>query len=208
LDSANAEKANADAQLVLKGVIGASDNGINLTRGDVAGDLYKQLTEAQVEISAQTFTLMIEACACVQDLKGASDFLMRMETAGFTPESALLDKVMDMYVAQRAQKGQQENQQTHVQEDEIELQRPKLSKQAAVFVPSFVPPPPTAPRPTNCDEKNSSGKSVVQAGDSKLNDKAAGFVPGEPSDEGLSQRTRLTSASKPWMPEPCEWYEY
>merc|ERR1719240_1749491 len=45
---------------------------------------------------------MIEACICVGDLKGAGDFLMKMEAAGFCPDAELLDKVMDLYSQNKA----------------------------------------------------------------------------------------------------------
>jgi len=88
--ASSAEKANADAQMVLKGAI-------NYKCADVAKDLYEELVETKVEISESTFTLMIESCILASDLKNASDFLMKMESSGYCPDADLLDKVMDLY---------------------------------------------------------------------------------------------------------------
>jgi len=85
-----AEKANAEAQMVLKGAI-------EFQRADVVRDLYEQLVESEVEISEGTFTLMIKASTLAEDLKTASDLLAKMEASGHCPDSELLDKVMDLY---------------------------------------------------------------------------------------------------------------
>jgi len=89
-------KANHEAQMVLKGTVIPS-LGAREKSADVAKDLFKKLTDESVEVEEDTFSLMIEACLNGGDLKSASDFLMKMETAGFCPESRLLDKVMDLY---------------------------------------------------------------------------------------------------------------
>lgn len=91
-----AEKANDEAQMVLKGAM-------KMKRCDVARSLYEQLTDSQVEVAEGTFKLMIEACCIADDLKGASDFVMKMETAGFLPQTDVLDMVMDLYVKQKEQ---------------------------------------------------------------------------------------------------------
>merc|ERR1719158_343154 len=46
---------------------------------------------------------MIEACIRGGDLPGISDFLQKMEAAGFCPPSNLLDKVMDLYAWQKGE---------------------------------------------------------------------------------------------------------
>merc|ERR1740121_1623845 len=48
---------------------------------------------------------MIEICVLAFDLKSASDFLMKMESAGYCPDSTILDKVMDLYTLQKSQRG-------------------------------------------------------------------------------------------------------
>jgi len=95
---AGAAKANAEAQMVLKGVVNPK---IKLKRADIAKDLYRQLYESSVPTFEANFTLMVEACINASDLKGASEFLMKMESAGFCPDSELLDKVMGLYAESR-----------------------------------------------------------------------------------------------------------
>jgi len=97
ITGATAEKANDEAQMVLRGAIG-------LMRPDVAQNLYDQLIEARVDISETTFELMIDVCLCSKDLKGASDLLLKMENAGYTPNSQMLDKVLDLYSKQEKDK--------------------------------------------------------------------------------------------------------
>lgn len=98
-DSPNTRKANSEAQMVVKGVINAK---IGLKRSDIPQDLYQQLVDSQVRISEETFSLMVQACINAGDLKGASGFLMKMELAGLSPDSDLLDKVMDLYAESRS----------------------------------------------------------------------------------------------------------
>jgi len=85
--------------MVVKGVINGK---IGLKRSDIAQDLYQQLVDSQVRISEATFSLMVQACINAGDLKGASGFLMKMELAGLSPDSDLLDKVMDLYAESRS----------------------------------------------------------------------------------------------------------
>eukprot|EP00927_Polykrikos_kofoidii_P036477 TRINITY_DN30802_c0_g1_i1.p1 TRINITY_DN30802_c0_g1~~TRINITY_DN30802_c0_g1_i1.p1 ORF type:complete len:386 (+),score=63.72 TRINITY_DN30802_c0_g1_i1:99-1160(+) len=98
-DSAGALKANAEAQMVLKGVVNPK---FKLQCPKIAHDLYTQLQESNVSASKETFSLMVEAFINASDLKSASDFLMLMETAGFCPGNNLLDKVMALYSETRA----------------------------------------------------------------------------------------------------------
>lgn len=96
--SPEAVKANAEAQMVLRGVLSKQ---LQAKRADVAKDLHKNLADSYVEISEATFSLMVEVCIAAEDLKGASDFLLRMESAEHCPDSDLLDKVMDLYSKQK-----------------------------------------------------------------------------------------------------------
>jgi len=158
---------------------------------------------------------MIEGCVLAGDLKSASDFLMKMETSGFCPESDLLDKVMDLYSQQKSQRQKQaeapkeptpmgaapsplgagapafapggggeaaEGDAEKLAEDDLAKSsslrsRLKLSSDAPVFVPSFMPAPPAPP--------------------------AADAPAGERPEEGegrTSLRTRLVASAKPFEP--------
>merc|ERR1719199_982683 len=99
---------------------------------------------------------MIEACINANDLKGASDFLMKMEAAGHSPELDLLDKVMDLYSQHkmlRASDTAMPAPSMFVGEEKAQDDGPraKLSSGAPIFVPMFMsgtaqppPPPPLA----------------------------------------------------------------
>lgn len=99
ITGATEEKANDEAQLVLRGALG-------LMRPDVAQDLYDRLIDAGVAISQTTFELMIDVCLSSKDLKGASDLLVKMEGAGYTPNSQMLDKVLELYSEQEKGKAE------------------------------------------------------------------------------------------------------
>lgn len=167
------EKANAEAQMVLKGAI-------EFQRADVVRDLYEQLVDSQVEISEATFTLMIKASTLAEDLKTASDLLAKMEASGHCPDSELLDKVMDLYSTHK-KKGAQKPATTSPSKGGVtplssgaqmfqpcaetfsiafnesavlselnqcdELARAKLSSDAPVFVPNIVGVALNAPPP-------------------------------------------------------------
>lgn len=90
ISTENMERANLEAQIVLKAAV-------NFNRGGIAKDLWTQLSDANIEVEEKTFTLLIEACVHANDLKSAIDLIMKMEASGFVPESKLLDKVMDLY---------------------------------------------------------------------------------------------------------------
>lgn len=185
-----AEKANAEAQMVLRGALG-------IKRSDVAKNLHAQLVEASVEASESTFELMIDVCLLGKDLKGASDFLMKMETAGFLPNSDLLDKVMNLYSQQKSEKEKEKLAKTQpllasndlfegmvtqasvvepVWEGDAEGCRTKLSSTAAVFVPSFIPAPPPRVEMMEMDPTAELGEDYMQ-------------------------RTKLTAESKPFEPK-------
>jgi pentatricopeptide repeat protein len=211
ISGAAAEQANAEAQMVLRGAVA-------FKTATVAKDLYEHLMDKQVEITERTFTLMIEGCVLAGDLKSASDFLMKMETSGYCPESDLLDKVMDLYSQQKSQRQKQaeapkeqaptmvdapapepgvpggaaaegdaekpvaQSDATPMEEDLAKSSslrsRLKLSSDAPVFVPSFMPAPPAPP--------------------------AADAPAGDQQDEGearTSLRTRLVASAKPFEPQ-------
>jgi len=98
-DPSDAALANSQVQLVLKGVVNSK---LGLKKCDyVARALNDKLLDTHVTPTEATFSLMVEACVISRDLKGASEFLMKMETSGHCPSSELLDKVMDLYSESR-----------------------------------------------------------------------------------------------------------
>lgn len=196
-----AEKANEEAQMVLLGAI-------TFKRVDVAKDIYNQLSSSKLAIFERTFKLIVEAAVLAQDLKAASDFLMKMEAAGFTPESHLLDKVMDLYT-QHKSKREQKLQEARATSSSLlpavftvpEGPRAKLSSQAPVFVPMGIPPPP--PKPAAPAAASSPTAPVA---DSKA--EAAGTDEKAQTEEKTAEppaeekpRTKLTAAAKPFEPQ-------
>jgi len=185
ISGATAEKANAEAQMVLRGAI-------NFRRSDVAKDIYEHLVASNVEILEPTFTLIIEASVLANDLKSASDFLMKMETAGHSPSSVLLDKVMDLYSQQKSQREKEKLLEASQVEEAADMVRAKLKSDAAIFVPSFgIPPPPPKPKPID-ESAQTAAASEVKATEPTA--RAA-----EPKAEA-APRTKLTSSAKPFEP--------
>lgn len=182
-----ASNANWEAQMVLIGVK-------EFKRSDVARNLYEQLSTSQVEITEKTFKLMIETCVIAQDLKGASDFLVKMEACGHCPDTELLDMVMDLYTQQKTLREEQNEKTaqdkpclpgnpsadahghpiTGVADMGSDAPRTKLSSEARLFVPLTQPPPPPPPPPPR--------------------DHAS-------APEAESQRTALKASSKPFQPQ-------
>lgn len=179
ISGVTAEKANSEAQMVLRGALGFQQSGI-------AKHLYEQLCEAQVDISESSFELMIETCVLAEDLKGSSDFLMKMENAGHTPNSDLFDKVMDLYSRHKVNRDGNKRGQADAMPDVVipfgieagdiadEGLRTRLSSAAPVFVPSFIPPPPPV------------------SGD---------ITAPEASEDLAQQRSKLTADAKPFEPK-------
>lgn len=97
-------RANADAQVVLRCVSGRK---IDMRPSDISKALYDRLSQSKVRVTEATLSLMADTCANAGDLKGASDYLMKMEAAGHCPDSALLDKVMDLFSEEKDQKEDQ-----------------------------------------------------------------------------------------------------
>jgi pentatricopeptide repeat protein len=147
-------KANTEAQLVLTGAM-------KYKKADVAKTMYDQLSVQDVEISEKTFTMMIEVCVSALDLKSASDLLMKMETSGHSPDTRLLDKVMDLYSQQKNKRELEKSSvtvplptpdSTETPSLLADAPRTKLSSEANLFTPSFnsfggAPPPPPPPPP-------------------------------------------------------------
>eukprot|EP00929_Paragymnodinium_shiwhaense_P003545 TRINITY_DN104101_c0_g1_i1.p1 TRINITY_DN104101_c0_g1~~TRINITY_DN104101_c0_g1_i1.p1 ORF type:complete len:624 (-),score=156.79 TRINITY_DN104101_c0_g1_i1:256-2127(-) len=99
-----AERANAEAQMVLQGALVAEVRRVTVARG-----LFLQLVDLDVDIESNTFELMVEACVKAKDLPAASDFLMRMEGAGHSPGNDLLDRVMELYLVHKREEGANKN---------------------------------------------------------------------------------------------------
>mmetsp|Transcript_122541 Transcript_122541/g.273667 ORF Transcript_122541/g.273667 Transcript_122541/m.273667 type:complete len:440 (-) Transcript_122541:108-1427(-) len=96
---AESAKANTEAQLTLKGALNPK---IEMKCSEVAKALHQQMADANIKPSEVTFSLMAKTCINAGDLRGASDFLMKMESAGYSADSSLLDKIMELYVESRA----------------------------------------------------------------------------------------------------------
>lgn len=87
------ERANAEAQMVLRGALRVASRA-----AAVAQALYGQLTDLSIKIDPGTFELMVEGCIEANNLQAASDFLMRMESSGHVPGNELLDRLMELYL--------------------------------------------------------------------------------------------------------------
>lgn len=89
-------KANSEAQAVLQGL---NLPKLGLQCSSIAQALYHKMQEEKIQIAEATFVLMVDASVSARDLKLASELLMKMESNGYCPNSAMLDKVMDLYAA-------------------------------------------------------------------------------------------------------------
>mmetsp|Transcript_49005 Transcript_49005/g.138469 ORF Transcript_49005/g.138469 Transcript_49005/m.138469 type:complete len:207 (-) Transcript_49005:105-725(-) len=99
VNTTEAAKANQEAQMVLRGILNPT---LEIQCPDIAHDLHKQLARSHIHVLEKTYCLMVETCIASGDLRGASDFLMKMEAAGHCADSSLLDKVMDLYTESRS----------------------------------------------------------------------------------------------------------
>lgn len=96
LACAAAERANAEARMVLHGALRMAKK-----RPSVARCLYAQLIDLGVDITLTTFELMVELCLQGNDVSAASDFLLRIEHRGMSPNHHLLDRVVEMLFEQK-----------------------------------------------------------------------------------------------------------
>lgn len=135
------ERANKETQMVLKAAANFSQqNGMNLNGSEIAKDLWNQLNEASVEVTAKTFTLLIEACVRAKDLKGASEFLMSMEEKDHTPSAELLDKVMELYSSQKLHSVlDREHKKNDEQRQTYETYAPAAQQCPPLDIPSYGP---------------------------------------------------------------------
>lgn len=181
------EKANEEAQMVLRGAM-------NFKRVDVAKDLYAQLAAQNVDISESTYELMIEAAILAQDITSSTDFLMKMESSGHSPCSELLDKVLDLYSSEKSQRDQRKKKAADAQGAEsgdAQEARAKLKSDAPIFVPSFgIPPPPPKPKEAAADGDGPGGT-----------EEAAEETPGAEATNQPASRTKLKSASQAFVPQ-------
>lgn len=89
-----AEKANADAQTVLRGLLNTK-TGVASKR--VTLEVYRRLIDSNVAPTDTTFNLLIESSAAAGDVDSTSMLVNSMEAAGYCANDALLDKVMALY---------------------------------------------------------------------------------------------------------------
>lgn len=188
------EKANEEAQMVLRGAI-------NFKRVDVAKDLYAQLVAQNVDISESTYELMIEASILAKDISSSTDFLMKMESSGHSPCSELLDKVLDLYSSEKTQREQRKKMKAAeaAQPNEVlEANRAKLKSDAPIFVPSFgIPPPPPKPKDAAADGAGTDGGGEPAAAPTE----AADQTPSAEVTASPAPRTKLKSASQAFVPQ-------
>lgn len=103
-EPADPQQQNSEAQSLLQALCNPK---VGARSGLVPKLLFQQLLDAQASVAEATFALLVEGCVGAGDLRGASDFLMRMEAAGHCADSELLDKVMDLYAAEGREERQQ-----------------------------------------------------------------------------------------------------
>jgi len=201
----NAEKANDEAQMVLKGAIIAG-------RADVAKHLYEKLIEAHVEISETTFELLIDVHLSAKDLKGASDFLMKLETAGFSPNSELLDKVLELYSTKQSEEKSTKADTTAevaalnqdllseainqaAAEDQATAETSPMMAPAEYYAPAMMPM-------FNWDAIDDSDESGDEPEPTKLSSDAKVFVPSFiPDAEGSTKSKELSATAAAFEPQ-------
>lgn len=190
------EKANEEAQMVLRGAM-------NFKRVDVAKDLYAQLAAQNVDISESTYELMIEASILAQDITSSTDFLMKMESSGHSPCSELLDKVLDLYSSEKSQREQRKKKAAEAQGAELgdaQEARAKLKSDAPIFVPSFgIPPPP--PKPKEAADGAGPGGTEGGTPTAAAPTEAAEQTPSAEATNQPEPRTKLKSAAQAFVPQ-------
>lgn len=124
------QKANLDAQMVLQGAL-------HFKKYHVVHDVFESLAGARVQPVQKTFSLMVESMIEAGDLPRASEFLMKMEQGGCSPDAGLLDKVMELYANHKLKTEISEKLSTEVNEQEAE--KVGLSADAIEFIPEFTP---------------------------------------------------------------------
>jgi len=145
---AASERANLEGQMVLRGMLASSVCG-----SSVARCLFAQLTDASIEVSADTFELLVEVCIKADDMETAGDLLMKMDEAGKAPGNPVLDKVMEMYLAHVARN------QSAEEKTEKQLQNAGLELSSAST--TVVPPPPPPLPPTLIPTSSAQGQQTT-----------------------------------------------
>lgn len=83
----DAGKMNEEAVYILTGAL-------PYRKVSVASHLFKKLTDANVKITAEVFTLMTKVALAGKDFRSAGLYLVKMEEAGFTPSKELMDALL------------------------------------------------------------------------------------------------------------------
>lgn len=96
-EDASSDRANKEAQMVLRGALLSPKSGAMVALG-----LHAQLMDLEIAVNRATFELMVNACVQAKTLQAASDLLMSMEAAGHTPSNELLDQVMELYLVHKS----------------------------------------------------------------------------------------------------------
>lgn len=104
-------KLNEEAISILKG-------SLVFKKIAVAHQLFDQLTSEKLPVKEETFNLIVQLAVAAQDIKAASNYLMKMESAGLCPSVKLLGTVMQLYSQSKNNKNQtqqvpQQQQQPH-----------------------------------------------------------------------------------------------
>lgn len=207
---AASDKANLEAQVVLRGALG-------IKRSDVAQHLHECLSKASIDVSELTFTRMIEVCVAAGDLKRASQFLMKMESVGHLPDSGLLDRVMNLYSETRTARETADLAKAEAPAPVIALElceavvagedpaaRTQLSAQAAAFVPftTQLPQDETVPEYSAASPEPALGEgSAETAAAPESRDSATKESLSPAKDALLTTRTKLTATSAAFEPQ-------
>jgi len=117
--------------MVLKGILSSAVRGSSVPRC-----LFAQLEDLSIEVTHATFELMVEVCIKADDLETTSDFLMKMDEVGLSPSDAVLDKVMEMYLAHVARN------QHGAEAEKVEQRLKDAGLELSSASSSVVPPPP------------------------------------------------------------------
>lgn len=91
-------RANMEAAHILRGALQTPTRAAR-----VAKNLSSQFEDLSVEVSPVTYELMVEAALRAKDLLAVKGFVSRMEAAGLIPNEGVLDRVMELYLENKAE---------------------------------------------------------------------------------------------------------
>lgn len=194
---AAALRANHEAQMVLLGTRQADTRG-----AIVACGLHAQLQNLDIDISEQTYELMVQASVNASCLRTSTMLLTRMESAGKKPSSALFDCVMDL-------NAQEESEHVHV---ERVVLPPEVDRQESVVNDSTAPaklqlsaPPKYQSQmwPDDQQELTSSAGDLVHHGRTTHHDRGMGFPSQDLGEQGLDGGTAFP-VPREFMAPPSE----